>query len=204
MTITTYATLQTQVAAFLNREDLTANIPTFIQMAEASMNRRLRHWRMSKQFTATIDARYSAIPVDWLETVRFNIAGDEGSAPLDVLGHSAMAEMRQSYNVAGKPRFYAMVGGDFEFYPTPDTEYTGNLLYQAKIPTLSDSNTTNWLLDYAPDAYLYMALTHSAPFLQEDSRLAVWGGLSADAIGGLNEESERAKHSGSGLKVRMR
>ncbi|NCV21747.1 MAG: hypothetical protein EBV45_07325 [Chloroflexi bacterium] len=41
-TITTYTTLQSTIADYLNRADLTAQIPTFIQMAEADMNTRLR------------------------------------------------------------------------------------------------------------------------------------------------------------------
>ena len=39
MTITTYATLKTAIADFLNRDDLTSVIPTFIALAEADMQR---------------------------------------------------------------------------------------------------------------------------------------------------------------------
>ena len=39
---TNYATLQTEVADFLHRTDLTSAIPTFIQLAETKLNRILR------------------------------------------------------------------------------------------------------------------------------------------------------------------
>jgi hypothetical protein len=40
--IVDYATLQTAVADFMARADLTVQIPTFIQLAESRMNRDLR------------------------------------------------------------------------------------------------------------------------------------------------------------------
>ena len=42
MAINTYATLQTAVANWLDRSDLTDRIPEFIALAEARMNRTLR------------------------------------------------------------------------------------------------------------------------------------------------------------------
>lgn len=202
MTITSYATLQTQVADFLNRSDLTSQIPTFIQLAEASMNRKLRHWRMETRSRADVSTQYADLPSDWLETVRYNIVGDRR---MSLISHAELMDRREATeNTAGKPRFYAHVAGDLELYPTPDATYSTELLYYAKIPALSDDNTSNWLLTNAPDAYLYGALTHSAPYLQEDSRIQVWGGLYADVMSSLTTESAAAKHSGSSLALRPR
>ena len=66
MTITNYSNLQSTVADFLNRSDLTSVIPVFIQLAEAQINRDLRHWKMETRATATIDAgdQYSQVPPD--------------------------------------------------------------------------------------------------------------------------------------------
>jgi hypothetical protein len=203
MTITSYATLQTQVGDFLNRADLTAQVPVFIQLAEASMNRRLRHWRMEKRSLATFDAQYTRLPTDWAETIQFDL---HSTPPQRIMlsSHADMSARRYACNTAGKPRYYAMVGDDIEVYPTPDEGYTAEMVYYAKIPALSDTNTSNWLLEHAPDAYLYGALLHSAPYLQEDPRVQVWGGLYKDAIDGLNAESIAAKHSGTGLKRAIR
>ena len=197
MTITSYATLQTQVADFLNRADLTAQIPAFIQLAEASMNRKLRHWRMEKRSQATINAQYSDLPSDWIETIRYNIPGQ---SRLKLISMAEMMDKRdQSDNTSGCPVYYAHVAGEVELYPTPDADYVTEMLYYSKIPALSDAAPTNWVLLNAPDAYLYGALTHSAPYLQEDNRLAVWGGLYVDTIGSLQSESDSARHSGTGL-----
>ena len=77
-------------------------------------------------------------------------------------------------------------------------------MYYQKIAALSDSNTTNWLLTYAPDVYLYGSLLHSAPYLKEDERVTVWGQLYAAAVVQLNLQSERVKNSGSGIRLNIR
>ena len=75
------------------------------------------------------------------------------------------------------------------------------LHYWRKIPALSDSNTTNWLLTDAPDVYLYGSLMQSAPYLAHDERLAVWAGLYTQATTSLQRSSENAKW-GANLRLR--
>jgi len=69
---------------------------------------------------------------------------------------------------------------------------------------LSDSTTTNWLLEYYPDAYLYGSLVHSAPYLKEDARLQTWAALYQSAVDAINNESESSKFGGSGRKLKIR
>jgi hypothetical protein len=56
----------------------------------------------------------------------------------------------------------------------------------------------------APDVYLYGSLLHSAPYLAEDARVAVWAQLYSAAVKRLNEESDSAKYSGTGLGMRVK
>lgn len=204
MTITTYATLKTAIADFLNRDDLTSVIPTFIALAEADMQRKLRHWRMEVRATASLDTQFSAIPADWVETIRFYLTTGETSR-LELISQAEMIDRKQADgNVNGRPSYYAMTGAQFELYPIPDGIYASELLYFAKIPALSDSATTNWLLTNAPDAYLYGALIHSAPYLKDDARIQVWAALYQSAIDNLNTSSNDARHSGTGLRMKIR
>lgn len=203
MSLDTFANLKTAVASLLNRDDLTTAVPDFITLAEADLNRKVRHWRMETRATATVDARFGAVPDDWLETIRFLLQTDPFQE-LELLSLATMLEYRYRASELGKPRFYAHVAGQFEFYPTPDDSYTGELVYYARIPTLSDSQTTNWLLDYHPDAYLYGAAVHSAPYLKDDERLVTWGELYRNALQAINDEGLSAKGSGSGLRIRTR
>lgn len=204
MTITTYATLKTAIADFLNRDDLTSVIPTFIALAEADMQRKLRHWRMEARATAQLDTQFSAIPADWVETIRFYLTTGETSR-LELISQAELIDRKEAdSNVTGRPYYYAMTGAQFELYPVPDGLYTGELLYFGKIPALSDAATTNWLLTNAPDAYLYGALIHSAPYLKDDARIQIWAALYQSAIDNLNDSSNDARHSGTGLRMKIR
>jgi hypothetical protein len=204
MTISTYALLKSVIADFVNREDLTSVIPTFITLAEADMQRKVRHWRMEARSTAQLDTQFSAIPADWAETIRFYLTTGETSR-LELISQAELIDRKQrDGNVTGRPYYYAMTGSQFELYPVPDGTYAGELVYFAKIPALSDAATTNWLLTNAPDAYLYGALLHSAPYLKDDARIQLWAGLYQSAIDGLNISSEDARHSGTGLRMKIR
>ena len=84
MAITTYDELKTSVANWLNRDDLTSVVPDFITLAEADMNRKIRHWRQEKRSTAEIDTQYSAIPADFAEAIRFYLTANNTS-PLELI-----------------------------------------------------------------------------------------------------------------------
>ncbi len=191
-TIDSYSTLKSTIADWLNRTDLTSAIPTFIQLAEAKLNRTLRVRQMVKRATAPIDTPFFAVPFDFLEAKDFQL----NTNPITVLEYvteSAGNALRASTHTApGLPRYFTIVGGQLEAIPSPDSEYTGELTYYAKIPALTDSNTSNWLLSYAPDLYLYGALLQSAPYLRDDERLATWANLYTAAYEDIGVADQRA------------
>ena len=68
MAIGTYAELQTAVANWLDRDDLSLRIPEFIALAEARMNRILRLRLMESTYTASTVAtqRNLALPTGYI------------------------------------------------------------------------------------------------------------------------------------------
>jgi len=204
MAITTYAELQTAIANFLDRSDLTSIIPTFIDLCEADMSRKIRHWRMEQRSTAELDTQYSALPADFLEPIRLSITGGS-TYTLEMESQAQMSNRRmQNLDTGGRPRFYAMTDGKIEVYPSPDATYELEMVYHAKIPALADDATSNWVLSYHPDAYLYGALIHSAPYLVEDARTQIWSALYQSAVDGINIDNEKAKFGGSGHRMKIR
>lgn len=204
MAITTYDELKTSVADFLNRDDITSTIPTFISLAEANMQRKIRHWRMEKRSTAEIDTQYSAIPADFFEVIRFYVTSGD-TKPLELISQAELLDRkRKNLNTSGSPSYYAITAGEIEVYPVPDGTYDAELYYYSRIPALSDSNTSNWVLEYFPDVYLYGTLVHSAPYLKDDNRTQLWASLYQEAIDAINLESERSKFGGSGRRLKIR
>ena len=204
MAITTYAELKSSITDFLNRDDLDTVAPDFITLAEADLSRKVRHWRMEGRATAEIDTQYSAIPADFLEVITFHVTSGN-LRPLELISQAEMLQRRyENLDTSGKPAYYALTAGEIEVYPTPDGTYTTELSYYKRISALSDSNTSNWLLEYFPDAYLYGSLVHSAPYLKDDARLQLWAALYEQAIASINRESEATKFGGSGRRMKIK
>tara|TARA_R110000787_G_scaffold182861_1_gene294877 strand:- start:498 stop:1121 length:624 start_codon:yes stop_codon:yes gene_type:complete len=204
MAITTYAELQSTIALFINRDDSAAIIPTWISMAEDNMNRVIRHWRQEKRSNANLNSRYNEVPTDFLEIIRFGVISDNTS-PIEMISQSDMLDRRsRSANTAGLPQFYALTAGEIELFPTPAEAYATELYYYGKIDALSDTNTSNWLLQNHQDAYLYGSLIHSAPYFVDDARLQMWVALHQSAIDAINVESDAVKSGGSGRRIIIR
>ena len=192
MALDTFAGLKATIADYLNRDDLTAIIPSFITIAEAKFNRKLRTRQMIKRANGQIETAFFAYPSDWLQAKEFQL----NTNPIQRLQYVTEAQgdelKSNSYVTVGQPGYYTIIGTQFEFIPAPDTTYSSELTYYAKIPALSDSNTSNWLLAYAPDLYLYGALLEASPYLKDDERLATWGQLYTNSIGDIEVADQRA------------
>ena len=200
MAISTYAELKTAIADFLNRDDLTSVIPTFITLSEAQMARDIRHWRQEKRITTTLNETFEIMPADFIEIDSLYI---DDKRQLEVISLAELSRRKIATNSeAGEPRFYAFNSNQIEFFPAPDQNYELTMVYIARIDPLSDTDTFNWLLTYHPDIYLYAALLQTAPYLQDDARMQVWGAMYQSAVDKLNLESKRSKHSGAVLKLR--
>ena len=206
MAISTYTELKSAVADFLNRDDLDSVIPTFITLAEADINRSVRHWRMEERSSGQQSGgdQYMQIPADWVETIRMHVVGN-GTSPINLASIATIADKRaRKEDEAGVPTLYAHVRGEFELYPTPVEDTDIELVYYKKLDALGDDQASNWLLSEAPDVYLYGTLLHSAPYLADDARVAVWAQMYSAAVSNLIDSGEKAQYSGSGLKLKLR
>jgi hypothetical protein len=194
MALTSYDELQAAVARTLRRTDLDADIPDFVTLAEARMNRRLRVRAMAQRASATLSQPYSAAPSDFLGVQTFTLEGD----PPRVLHYLTPDQMEgQARGGAGTPQRFTVVGGELRFDPAPGAPVTGNLTYWARIPALSGSAPSNWVLERHPDAYLYGALAASAPFLRADDRLATWATLFLTALDDIEASDRSESFSGA-------
>lgn len=200
MAINTYATLVSAMTEWLARENdatLVARIPDFITLFEAQVNRELFVTQMEQRSTATIDINsdepeFVSLPDDFQTMRRVRLSSVQGKPPLSFLSAGQIEAKRYDYlNITGQPCHYAIIGTEIELFPTPNDDYTLEMVYRAKIPALSASNTTNWLLTLAPDFYLYGSLLHTAPYIKEDGRIQTWAAGYANALEGLNKLGAR-------------
>jgi len=192
--ITNYTDLQTAAIEWLARDQdttLIARIPTFVQLAEAKLNRALLVRQMEQRATALLDIttpepEFMALPSDFQSMRRLRISSVTGKPCLSFMSGTQMDELRfTNANVPAQPRFFTIFGSEIEFGPTPDMNYTVEMVYRQNLPPLA-SNTSNWLLVMAPDLYLYGTLLESAPYIKEDGRIQTWGLGFKTALDDLN------------------
>ena len=202
MALVNYSDLKTSIADWLNRSDLTSVIPDFISLAEASFNKEIRNRKMIKRATATIDSQYSAVPADWLQTVDFVVEANP-VVTLEFTTNEHLDKLRETYTTSGTPKFYTIVGQELEVLPVPDsTTLTGEITYYSKIPNLTDANPTNWLMNSSPGIYLYGTLLQSAPYLVDDSRIALWSSLYQKLVKDLEIADQKARVGDSTLTIK--
>jgi hypothetical protein len=79
-------------------------------------------------------------------------------------------------------------------------DYT--LFYYGTPTPLGKDNATNSMLKRAPDALLYGALLHSAPYVGDDPRLQTWLLMFARAKASYKKLEFRARTGGGPLAVR--
>ena len=168
MALTTFAGLKSSIADWLNRSDLTTQIPDFIALAEADFNAKLRIRQMEQIDTITIDAESVSVPTGFISVRSLYILLSSNKYVLEYITPHNMFEVKAG-STAGRPRVYTIESDNetesLRFGPAPDTSYTGYLSYYKSFGALSDSNTTNYILNKHPGIYLYGSLYHAANFL---------------------------------------
>jgi hypothetical protein len=201
--LSTYTGLKGSIASYLWRSDMTEQIPAFIQLAEAQIRRRLR--RKSIRTSITVAQESTTLPANCAEirSLHFLTSFRGRDLPIRVGTPEQLAETRASYGGAGRPIAAAMIGGFLVVAPEPDQSYLADLVYFEKLSPLSDSNTTNSVLDEAPDLYLFGALMEAAPYLEHDERIPVWQAKYETALSELEAVREREETNASLRAVRL-
>lgn len=228
MAIIDYSTLQSSIANWLARADLTNVIPDFIQLAEARINRDLRVRKMQKTLYGVSASRKITLPADYAGMVSFKAAdtsdleieglfldGDfflDGSELLDgenfVEPVSALFETFPQSPVAsppyvssaGVPIAYNVIGDQIVLVGGR-AACVYAMTYWSKIEALSDANQQNWLLSEEPGIYLYGALTEASPYLKDDERTVLWATQYRTIVDGIQRSDEQERYGNAPAMV---
>ena len=201
MAISNYTELQTAVANWLERDDLTARIPEFIALAEARFNRVLRLRSMEAKYTANTVAsqRNLALPTSYIQMRNFQV----NTSPLTTLSYVTpeIYDRLWGGSTSGTPKFYTILANEVSFGPIPGSVMEVEMLFYKKFDNLSGSVATNWLITNAPDIYLYGSMLEAEPFIMNDERVPLWAAALERGVSDLQEQDNKDRHSGSALRV---
>ena len=207
MAISTKAELHTAIANWLNRSDLTARIPEFIALAEASFNRNLRTRDMLVRSTAPVSGQYVSIPTNFLEMLNIELTSTTPSRRLIYASSDRADDFRSQQNdTTGIPIYYTIEGESIQLTPTPNTSFTLQLNYYKTITALSGlaDSAYNQLLASHPDVYLYGTLMQASPYLMDMEKTQIWDGLLARSIQELQSSDEASKYAGGTLSMKTK
>jgi len=185
--LSNYAGLQLAVSDWLARPDLDVVIPEFIQLAEAKLKRKFRDVT-SLSVSNTTNWLLTANPDVYLYGALVEsqpYLKDDVRIPVwTQIFEKAVVEVRRPNTSANFTNYAGLQLAVSDWLNRPDLDNAiPNFIELAEaklqrrfrsVTALTTQNTTNWLLDAHPDAYLYGALVEAQPYLMDDVRVQVW------------------------------
>lgn len=210
MAITNYTTLQTAVARWLKRDDLTAYIPDYIAFGENRLwygdkgqfqTLPLRLRIMQATDTGTIASQRIVLPSvttsgvvvsSYIETQRISVSNNGTTLPLRYLPPQQFAEQEAK---TGGPSYYTFKNGAIYTAASDGSAYTHD--YYGKKSPLTTTLTTNAILTAYPELYLWAACVEGALDIMSDSMAQRFAAKLQGRINALNGVDANSYAGGS-------
>jgi len=187
MALTTTADLQAAVADWLNRSDLSAQIPDFLELARLKINRRLDIEEQQTLFTVNPIAQTVKIPFGFIP---ISVSDSRGRQ----LEPVSIAEILLHADQGGASSRYSISGDDLYFAPTPSD--SGSEAF--KVLCTRDINFDDGVGSGYPvdglvfqDIYLNAALQEAYVYLKDDGRVNYFKQMVDEGV--ANVQARRSK-----------
>lgn len=156
----------------------------------------------------TVDGQtYVSTPLDFLDEY------DEGGMwyydSTAAAGYEWVEMKKDDYDVlkrnyrgaeAGPPEAYALVGSEFQLFPTPDDAYTLKYLYYKKDETL-ESNIENQWLKFVPGLLIGKAGAMLAASLRDMEAIKIFDKMTQEAMLLLENQNEARKYRNFEMQI---
>lgn len=170
-----YSTLQTDVAAYLHRSDLTARLPQFIDQARVRIGRDMRSTANQKAATVTgFSSGRAAMP-------------DNASILIAVwLDDYELQWVSQTQVAGASSGVYSVDGGDL-IVPGADSTTAVSISYWAIPAPLVNPTDVSEGMNEQPDVWRFASVEEGAIFLQDWELAGQMRGLYTEAVRGANK-----------------
>lgn len=207
MPFDTYDNLQSAIADWLVKRNLTDRIKDFIALGEARFDRDVNvlteTYSIKNSAFLSISTAPFALPsyINAVKTIWNTSLPNLDEIP--IVGPAEWRNLVHRYSGTSGVPIAASISDNpddwtlrLNLVPSPASAMSIDLEYVRNLTPLSDVNQTNPILTRYPDLYLYAALAESAPFLQHDERVAVWETRYAAIVASINADSARRRLGG--------
>jgi hypothetical protein len=171
-----------------------AAIPDMIRLAEARFDRELRTSNMIGTSLIETSDIVIGVPDDCLEVILMS-PWSPSVAQYSQMDSLTLAQEVKQRILTGEPRGFALMDGGIRIVPPPLGLTKYELVYYRSVSRLDDIQYTNWILQTAPDLYLYASLAAAAAYLKNPEEIGVWAQSAADMIDKINERSLRSEYA---------
>jgi len=194
---TSYSALKTEITNWTHRSDLTSHIDTFIDMAEAKMNRTLRMSEMEDSTAIAYSGSDISLPDGFLEMREIHVSSSPDTT-LEFVAPFKLSQLKQS-GAGGIHVYYTIRDDAIELYPTGSC--TVEMVFYKEITPLDDTNTSNFVLADSPDLYFHGCMHNAYMYMRDVDSAAMHSQEFERIAEQMNKMSNRRKFSGP-LQVR--
>lgn len=177
-----------------NSDEIQANMDNFLRIVEAKVNRKLQTRNQSKraQIVLTADTEYYALPSDFagLRTI-FTVVENERKNFEYVTPEKMNVHITNNLN----EYVYTIMGNSLQIHPTFDDTIL-QIMYYQRVTPLTSTNDTNWLSNYAPDAYIFGTLCEINYFAKDVQTAGIWEARFNLIIDDIDLEDAKDRWSG--------
>ena len=179
-----YSEIQTNVADYLNRSNLTAKIKIFINSAQRKIERVGNFIGMEDEETDTLsEGDYQIdIPDTFKSTKSFWIEWEDRKYRVRKRTEDELFSVYSDLTIdTGRPLIFCPRESDGTIWlrPTADQDYTYYHYFYKYVVDLASDDDTNWITNKYPELLIYMALLEAEPYLKNDKRIATWANMAS-------------------------
>ena len=206
MTIWSHQDLREKVAEYLARDGdsvVEAQIPGFIQLAEAKLSRLLetREQEYRSRHYVLPGQEHLILPQDLRAIRSARILGSDQS-----LSYSTPPILHAHYGdtATGVPAAYTLNGHEITLRPIPQAEMEIEIIYIRDMDSLTakgDEQTNDTIYRY-PDAYLYGALAEAYKFLMDEAKSQYYSTELLSVVAHIKQDTEQSRYGGSALQIK--
>ncbi len=192
MNLGSFSGLKAAVAEYLGQDNLTSQMDVFVNIAESRFDYRLRVREQENFANSTIVAGDTTIdlPENFRGMRALHIVGE----PNLTIQYVSPEQLNEIDNTAGRPKYFTIRKDKILLNCESDSTYVVRIHYVAKFSSLSNSNTSNWILAEKPEVYLYGTLQAACEYTRDDTAAANYGALFNIALQELKNSDEYEKH----------
>jgi hypothetical protein len=195
--IVDYASLKTAIGEWFMARDFSSDADVFIDLAEAYFNIKLRCRQMETIASIAASSNTYALPSDYVEYKRV-VEKASIRRRLSYITEDAVDQLYPD-RASGLSNHFTIIGSTIYTYPLSSTDI--ELTYYAKIPALSGSATTNWLILAHPNLYLHACLLYAAEFTKDNEELSKESTFVQNYIDLMHAADNRAKFANAGVTL---